>query len=88
MADLYKKVLRISLKLCLLVGAIEILGVIQIESTDETAKIVDSIFEIICQFLRSTRGVFIVAIYVVPDLQKQRKKKKDHSATTSSTKDR
>ena len=88
MAGLYRKVLRISLKLCLLVGAIEILGVVQIESTNEAAKLVDSVFEIIYQFLRSSRGVFIVAIYVIPDLRKKMRKKIEQSATTSSTIDR
>ena len=59
---------RMALKLVVLIGAIELLGLIQIKGAgSDQSKILNSIFRIVYSIARSFRGVFIWLLYIVTD---------------------
>ena len=59
--------LKMTFKLIILFGMIEIFGFFQIGYQKEKAKIINAIFRIIYCIFRSFRGVFIWVIYIVTD---------------------
>ena len=59
---------RMALKLVVLLGAIELLGLVQIKgATTDQSKILNSVFRIVYSIARSFRGVFIWLLYIVTD---------------------
>ena len=59
---------RMALKLVILIGAIELLGLIQIKGAgSDQSKILNSVFRIMYSIARSFRGVFIWLLYIVTD---------------------
>ncbi|XP_066931289.1 uncharacterized protein [Clytia hemisphaerica] len=59
---------RMSLKLIILIGVIELLGLIQIKgATTEQGRILNTVSRIIYSVVRSFRGVFIWLLYIVTD---------------------
>lgn len=59
---------RMSLKLIILLGAIEILGLVQTDgNSSDDVKIFNGVFRIIYSSVRAFRGVFIWLLYIVTD---------------------
>lgn len=59
--------LKMTFKLIILFGIIEIFGFFQVGNQKEKAKVLNAIFRIIYCIFRSFRGVFIWLIYIVTD---------------------
>lgn len=58
---------RMSLKLIVLLGVIEIFGLVQTSSDTDGGRVIDNIFRFLYTIVRAFRGVFVWLLYIVTD---------------------